>query len=252
MLRPTLLLALLAIAASAPTGSATSALAQSIDLTAYGALLAKDVNAQGMVAYAALKSADGAALDAFLAKCAAARPETFATGSERLAFWVNAYNASVLKGVVAHYPTDSVMSVPNFFKEQAYTIAGEKLSLDQIENQKIRPVFKDPRVHFALVCGAKSCPRLLNRAYTGVGLDAALDGQAHEFLADANKNRFEAQGPVARVSQIFNWYGPDFAGAAGSVAGYLKKYAPASALPLLGNPAISVQYMNYDWKLNAQ
>ena len=243
MLRQFALIAALVVA----TLAAGLAHAQSVDLTAYSALLGKYVNAQGMVAYAKLKT-DAAPLDAFLGKLAAARPETFSTDTERLAFWINAYNASVLKGVLAHYPLDSVMSVSSFFKEQAYTIAGEKLSLDQIENQKIRPVYHDPRVHVALVCGAKSCPRLLNRAYAGVGLDAQLDQQFREFLADATKNRFEAAGPVARISQIFKWYAGDF----GALPAFLKKFAPPAAQPLLASPALSLQYLDYDWKLNAQ
>lgn len=230
------------------------ALAQSIDFTAYDGLLKKHVNATGMVAYRTLKAsaADGAALDAFLGRMSEAKPETFATSGERLAFWINAYNACCIKGVLMRYPLDSVMSAPNFFKQKAFKIAGEMLSLDTIENVTIRPVFKDPRIHFALVCAAKSCPRLLNRAYTGVGLEATLDAQAREFLADTSKNRFEAAGPVARVSKIFSWFASDFSENALSVPNYLKKYAPAAAQPLLASPALKVEFLEYDWKLNAQ
>ena len=197
------------------------------------ALLTRHVDPRGMVNYAALK-ADGAALDRELAAMATAKPSG-------LAFWINAYNACCIKGVVKRYPLDSVMNVSGFFKEKAYTVAGETVSLDDIEHTKIRPVFKDPRIHAALVCAAKSCPRLSNRAYTEAGLNAELDAQVRGWLADATKNRFEPPS-TAHLSMIFKWYAEDF----GDVLAWVKKYAPAY------QPATTLKHLEYDWSLNAQ
>lgn len=232
---------------------ASAASAQNLDLSGWNTLLGKYVNDKGMVNYKGLKATDMAALDGFLAKLASARPATFANDKEREAFWINAYNACVIKNVLTHYPTESVMKVTDFFKKKSFSVAGETVSLDDIEHTKIRPVFKDPRVHFALVCAAKSCPRLLNRAFTGMALDQTLDGAAREFLADPTKNRFEAGDmPVAWLSQIFRWFNGDFVDNAGSTVGYLKKYAPASVQPLLAHPALRIKHLEYDWKLNEQ
>lgn len=227
---------------------------ENFDLTQWNSLLGKYVNDKGMVNYRGFKTTDLPALDAFIGKLATARPETFATTAEREAFWVNAYNACVIRNVITSYPIDSVTKVSDFFKKKAFIVASETLSLDDIENKKIRPVFKDARVHFALVCAARSCPRLLNRAYTGVALDATLDAQAREFLADTTKNRFEtaATGPVAWLSQVFRWFQGDFIDAAGSTINFLKKYAPAAVQPALGNPALRINHLEYDWKLNEQ
>jgi hypothetical protein len=244
------IIALLLILASAASAQDL----QNLDLSSWNALLGKYVNDKGMVNYKGLKAADLAALDGFLGKLAAAKPATFANDKEREAFWINAYNACVIRNVITHYPTESVMKVPDFFKKKSFSVAGETVSLDDIEHVKIRPIFKDPRVHFALVCAAKSCPRLLNRAFTGMALDQTLDNQAREFLADPSKNKFEdsATGPVAWLSQIFRWFNGDFVDNAGSTVGYLKKYAPASVQPMLAHPALRIKHLEYDWKLNEQ
>lgn len=152
--------------------------------------------------------------------------------------------------MLKRYPIKSVMDHPDFFKEKAYTIAGTQLSLDDIENRMIRPVFKDARVHFALVCAARSCPRLINRAYTGAGLNALLDGQGREFLADPARNRFHAAGSRAQISSIFQWFAGDFVQAAGSVPKFLHRFAPAAAQPMLLSPSPRIEYLPYDWTLN--
>jgi hypothetical protein len=239
-----------AAAAAALVLAATAGAAPALDLAPWNRMIATYVDGRGNVSYAAWKARDLPALDAFVAALAAERPQDYPTRQEQLAFWINAYNACVIRGVLARYPIRSVRDVPAFFTETAYTVAGARLSLDQIENQKIRPTFQDPRIHFALVCAARSCPRLVNRAWTGLALDASLDAQAREFLADPARNRYDVPGGRASLSQIFRWYSADFVAAAGSVVLYVRRYAPAAVSALLARPDLRVDHLVYDWALN--
>src|SRR5207302_422895 len=129
------------------------------------------VDAKGRVDYAGWKAHDEPELDRFLA--VVARTRTFGwSHDEQLAFWINTYNACVIKKILAKWPVEQVSKLPDFFTEKGLPVTGEDMSLDDIEHQHIRKGFKDPRCHFALVCGAKSCPRLLDRAYPTEGLNA--------------------------------------------------------------------------------
>lgn len=224
--------------------------AAALDLTPWNQLLTALVDGQGRVDYALWKLRHLPRLDAFLATLARENVNAYTVPDEKLAFWINAYNACVIRGVLRRYPIKSVMDHPEFFKEKAYTVAGTQLSLDDIENRMIRPAFKDARVHFALVCAARSCPRLINRAYTGAGLGALLDGQGREFLADPSKTRFEPAASRAQISSIFQWFAGDFVQAAGSVPRFLHRYAPPAAQPMLLSPSVRIEYLPYDWALN--
>ena len=142
-------------------------------------VLQDHVDTNGLVDYAGLK-ASSANLDAYLANLAKCSPdncaEHFATPQDKLAYWINAYNAFVLKGVIAAYPVGSVAEIgglDGFFRKARYTIGGQELTLDDIENQIIRPRYKDPRIHFVVNCGAISCPSLENKAFSGADLEAA-------------------------------------------------------------------------------
>ena len=125
---------------------------------ATSAFLAKFVDDAGNVNYGAIKR-NPLELNALLR-----RIETFeanaAKGPDREAFYLNAYNVLVISEVVAHYPVESVQKIPGFFDKNLVSVAGEKLTLNDLEAQKLRQPYGDPRVHFALVCGAKGCPRL--------------------------------------------------------------------------------------------
>lgn len=221
-----------------------------LDLTPWDQLLTAMVDEQGRVDYALWKARHVPRLDAFLGTLARENVNAYTAPSEKLAFWINSYNACVIRGVLRRYPIKSVMDYPDFFKEKVYTVAGAQLSLDDIENRMIRPVFKDARVHFALVCAARSCPKLTNRAYAGAGLEASLDARGREFLADPTRNRFEPAANRAEVSSIFQWFAGDFTQAAGSVPRFLHRYAPPAAQPMLLSPSVRIEYMKYDWTLN--
>ncbi len=160
---------------------------------------------------------------------------------EKLAFWINAYNAFTLKLIVDNYPTKSIMNFDGgkTWDVRRIKLGDKKYSLNQIENDIIRPQFKDPRIHFAVNCAAKSCPPLWNRAYTAANLDSALETRTRAFINDPNFNTLTAS--KASVSKIFEWYAADF----GDLKKYLNKYA---ATQLRGTAVVA--FKEYDWGLN--
>ncbi|MDX1567987.1 MAG: DUF547 domain-containing protein, partial [Longimicrobiales bacterium] len=220
--------------------------------------------------YEALKE-DRSALDRYLGRLAAVDPETLSSAPEdaRLAFWINAYNACMLKLVVDHYPLtgrpgllqrlrnafadrpeNSVWRIDDVFTRPHCEIAGQSRSQDEIEHEIIRPTFGDPRIHFAVNCAAVSCPRLAAEAYTGEELDAQLDRQVREFMDNPEHFRITAGDPaVLTVNRVLDWYGGDFGGPEG-VKDFFASYADGGERELLRDPETRVEYFDYDWTLN--
>ena len=166
----------------------------------------------------------------------------------KLAFYINAYNANVIKSVVEKYPIKSVMKVDGFFKKEKHKVAGKEVTLDQLENEIIRKEFAEPRIHFVLVCAARSCPRLQRRAATEKNLESLLEKGATEFIPKATKVTDEGE---VITSQLFNWFAVDFKKKEGSVKKYLAKYVPDHAETILKEET-KVKFSNYSWKLNKQ
>ena len=208
----------------------------------YDVLLQNYVDDQGRVAYRELKANDLAALDAYLAALAAADPETLDRPAQ-MAFWLNAYNAHAIRGVLDGYNAEGLFARWRFFKSYEFPLAGKTRTLDEIENEILRPRFAEPRIHFALVCASTSCPKLRREAYRGNRLDMQLDDQTRTFLDDPTRNRF-GPGQTADVSMIFKWFRGDFEAAAGSVAAYLGRWGKGDYK--------AIEYLDYDWTLNAQ
>ncbi|MFB6345766.1 MAG: DUF547 domain-containing protein [bacterium] len=175
-------------------------------------------------------------------------------GKEKLAYWLNLYNASTIHLIAKNYPLESIKDLGGWFgspfdKKFIPTTKGE-LSLNTIEHDIIRPDFNEPRIHFALVCAARSCPPLRFEAYTAEKLDEQLENQARQFIA-SDKNRFVIQNDqlTLKLSSIFYWYGEDFGGESG-LANYLKKYLDDRGKTLIGQGNYSISYLDYDWSLN--
>jgi hypothetical protein len=167
---------------------------------------------------------------------------------ERLAFYLNAYNALVIDAVVRRWPNiRSVMKVKGFFDTITYRVAGRPVTLDQLENKIIRPTFKDARIHFALVCGARSCPPLRSGAFDGASLNKVLERLTRDFI-NSKKGVLVGAGGTVRVSQIFKWYAADFQKAAGSVPKYLVRYRKKQADRI--TKAVRLAYLPYSWSLN--
>lgn len=224
-----------------------SGVARAADHATLDQILQKHVK-HGKVDYKGIKEQSAVQLGAFLRSIAGAKPAAMAR-KERLAFYLNAYNALVIKAVVERLPgITSVKKVKGFFDKVRHTVGGRKLTLNQLENDIIRPFFKDARIHFALVCAARSCPPLQARAFTGATLDRTLSRLSTSFINSRLGVRGAGDGMA--ISQLFNWYAKDFQQAAGSVGKYLARFHKQHARALAARD--SFQYIKYDWGLNSQ
>ncbi|PIR19733.1 MAG: hypothetical protein COV48_00340, partial [Elusimicrobia bacterium CG11_big_fil_rev_8_21_14_0_20_64_6] len=205
---------------------------------------------EGRVDYTGLRK-NSADLDAWLAAAAKADEAAFKgrPREERLAFLINLYNAATLRLILDHYPIESIRRIgpvwdPNkAWKLPVVKVFGRAVTLNTVEHEMIRPVFKDPRVHFALVCAAKGCPPLRSEAYDGARLNSQLDDQARTFLSQKAKNDASAAGETAYLSAIFKWYMEDFGGSKKSVLIFVKKWLPVEE-------SWTVDWTEYDWSLN--
>ncbi|MCY4418237.1 MAG: DUF547 domain-containing protein [Cytophagales bacterium] len=167
--------------------------------------------------------------------------------NQRLAYWINAYNAFTIQLILKHYPLKSIKDIEKRtgkgpWDHRFISLGGKTYSLNQIEHELIRPTFKDARVHFALVCAAKSCPKLLNQAYLPETISAQLDRQARLFLEDEKKNKIRPRR--LEISQVFKWFEEDFT-AQEPLITYLNRYTPKE----LSSKA-RISYLPYDWSLN--
>lgn len=221
-----------------------------IDHTPLEILLTKYVNSQGYVAYAQwhANKADRDELKSYLAQIASAQVNPYSSNA-RLAFYINAYNAIVLDSILNQWPVKSVMTLDGFFDKDKHTIAGQKMTLDDLEHNKvIRVQFQEPRIHFLLVCAAKSCPRLLSTAMTAVNLEKHLESAAREFIPRATR----VDGNKVYTSQLFNWFKKDFEKHSGSIQAYLTRYVSADVAQVLNNGTSTVEFTEYDWSINKQ
>ena len=190
-----------------------------------------------------------------LGALAEARPGSLASDAERIAFWVNAYNLAAIKAVLDRYPAGSIKDggslLSPIWKKKLATVGAAAYSLDDIEHGILRKLFKEPRVHFAIVCASLSCPDLRAEPYDPARLDAQLDEQATAFLSNATKGvQAGGDGRTARVSSIFKWFAGDFS-ASGGVAAFIRaKVGPELSAKLGALTDAGLSYLDYDWSLN--
>jgi hypothetical protein len=168
-----------------------------------------------------------------------------ASADEKKAFYINAYNLLVVGAVLDRYPLKSVKEVTGFFDEQKFGVAGERLTLNELENQKLRQPYDDPRVHFVLVCAAKGCPPLLAGAYLPATLDRQLTEQTRQALSNPAFIRVNAAKKQVQVSEIFKWYAQDFPAQSAGVVSFLNSFRHAKV-----PGSYQVAYYPYDWALN--
>lgn len=175
----------------------------------------------------------------------------------RLAFWINTYNAFVLKVVVDQYPIKSLMSKTAYalgksnFHKKYVTINGMQYSLNDVENDIIRPM-GDPRVHFSINCAAKSCPPLRSEAYEPGRLGEQMDEQARQFINNPEKNRFDFAKKEALVSKIFDWFEEDFKKYDKGVPAFMSRYLPPEQGKqlLAAGKEFKIKHDEYNWDLN--
>jgi hypothetical protein len=213
---------------------------------AWGRVLEQVVD-RGRVNYGALqKGPIRATLDRYLGWVA--KTSVPDERDRRIAFLVDAYNALVVRSVVEHGTPKSVLEVDAFFSAPEHTVAGRKVSLDQLEKEWLNPYAKDPRTHFVLVCGAVGCPILESRPYSGSDLEDRLERATRRYLESPHGARV-APG-VLTLSKIFEWYASDFSGMEG-VKRFVTRRLSARARKRLSDP-FEVRFMEYDWNLNRQ
>ena len=241
--------AAVAIAAALIGTDLPAATTTAVDHGIFAELLAKYVK-NGVVSYAGFKSEE-ARLDQYLKVLEQVDPESLPR-QEQFAFYIDAYNAWTVKLILTGYPgLKSIKDLGGLLQspwsKEFVHLHGKILSLDDIEHNILRPRFKDPRVHFAINCSAKSCPPLMAEPYRGDALDAQLTRATSDFLNRPANSRLE--GNVLWVSSIFKWFAEDFNN---DVIGFYQKYAAGELKQKLeaGRGRIDVKYLDYDWSLN--
>lgn len=233
-------------------------LAAEPDYAPWTALLQKYYSPQNGMDYKGLRTNDAAALAKLtedLSKVDAGKLER----NEQLAFWLNLYNISTVKVVCDNYPLTSIRELStdpivrlNVFKKERVPQSGKLMSLDDIENVKIREGFKDPRIHFAINCASKSCPPMRQEAFVGARVNEQLDDQARSFLNGTGGAKIVKSGSKATltVSKLFDWYGKDFVNWGGGVVPFVKKFVAAEKRAQLEGAKVTVAYYEYSWDLN--
>lgn len=234
----------------------------------------------GRVDYAALK-ADSGPLERYLDRLAAVPQAQYADWGrwQKLAFWINAYNAYHLKAIIEHYPigrslwadpffqypANSVRQIPGIWDDLTWPVAGRRLTLDHMEHVIMRRKLDEPRVHFVLVCASIGCPDLQSRAFEAEGLDSRLDKAAVRYIYQDNKVQMDREVGVVGLPRIFNWFGEDFPpledyarhfpdrpeGIKGPLT-WIYRYARPEDRAFLRSGEFEVEWLPYDWGLNEQ
>ncbi|PIB33642.1 hypothetical protein BFP78_05135 [Gaetbulibacter sp. 5U11] len=163
------------------------------------------------------------------------------------AFWINAYNLSVIKGIVDNYPVASPLDKAGFFDKITYSLAGQKVTLNTIENELLRGNFKDARFHFVLVCGAIGCPPLIANAYLPKTLEAQLDQQTKLALNGDYFVKVNDKKKTVEASEIMKWYNEDFVQNGMTEIEFINKYR-TNIIP----ENYKLKYFSYNWNLNKQ
>ncbi|WP_298237784.1 DUF547 domain-containing protein [uncultured Algibacter sp.] len=162
------------------------------------------------------------------------------------AFWINAYNLAVIKGIVDAYPTKSPLDQKGFFDKTLYNLGGGEITLNTIENKMLRAQFKDPRFHFVLVCGAVGCPPLISGAYLPNTLNKQLETQTRKAI-NGSFIKLNSKNKQVAVSQIMEWYKEDFTMNEATEIDFINTYR-TNKIP----NDFKVSYFPYDWNLNKQ
>jgi len=226
-----------------------------VDFAPWDELLRTYVDEQGRVDYQRWQTESVKPLENWLDSLQGTKLSKL-PGDEQLALLINFYNALTIRQVLEVYPIDSIFpkvwGVPNlwsfwrFFTRSLYTLEEEPLSLNQIEHGILRRWFREPRIHFALVCASMGCPQLRNGAYWGDRVKSQLEEDAWRFIRNPDKVRYAAETETLYCSKIFRWYGQDFSKATESVPQYIGQYLPEVKTA----KSLTIRYLPYDWSLN--
>ena len=178
-------------------------------------------------------------------------PNQFPTRHARLAFWINTYNAFAIQGILDGYSPKTLWGRYRYFIAREYPVGGRTINLYDLEQKVLIPDYREPRIHFVIVCASKSCPKLQSRIYAPATLEEQLEAGARAFINDPARNRFDREKKIAHLSMIFKWFESDFATQAGSLLDYIRRYVldPDLARDLAQRP-YRIEFVDYDWSLN--
>ena len=224
----------------------------------FNKLLQKYVNTDGEVNYGAWKQSaeDRASLQSYLANLSCVNTRAPAAREANLAFWINAYNAVTIEGILAVYPTSSIR---NHTKKIGYSIwtdlnllvGDTQINLEDIEHKVLRKM-NEPRIHFAIVCASIGCPRLLNQAYTAADLEKQLAINTKDFFSRSQNLNYNASKNKIEMSAIMKWFGTDFGPDTATQLAKVGPYLPEQVQQVVRQGGYSVGYLDYDWNLNVQ
>lgn len=222
-------------------------------------LLHRFVDSEGNVDYSAWKAsvADLRRLDDYLGSLSRLDESRDARLPQRLAFWINAYNAVTIRGILREYPTSSIQDHVsrlwhyNIWRDLHLIIGDKTYSLGEIEHKLLRPL-NEPRIHFAIVCASRGCPRLRNEAYTADALDEQLQSNSIAFFADPTKCAVDTSRHELHLSPILKWYASDFGSSMPAVLQRITNWLPVDAQSVARTKDVRVVYLEYDWTLNDQ
>jgi Protein of unknown function, DUF547 len=243
----------------------SGAFAQNSAPKGYAELLAKYVSASpdgvNRVAYGKWKVTQpdcdklGEVINAMVAQKPSAMPR-----NDAFAYWANLYNAVTLKVILDAYPVKSIRDIKSTgtslldfksftgpWRTKRVVVEGNELSLDDIENSVLRPLFKDPRGHYSINCASVGCPNLRQKPWIGQTLDADLDDAARTYINNPRGVSVGRDGAVT-VSSIYSWFDDDFGGNKAGVLAHLRKYASADLAAKLKDKTTFNH--SYDWALN--
>ena len=228
-----------------------------IDHTAFDQLLKKHVDVDGRVNYLAWhqSAADRATLKSYLDKLSSANSNLPAKREAILSYWINAYNAVTIEGILRVYPTTTIRNHTsetggyNLWKNLMFTPGQQSVSLEDMEHKILRKM-GEPRIHFAIVCASVGCPRLLNEAYVPDRLASQLAVNTKDFFS--RPQNLQTNGNTLKLGQIISWFGTDFAPTQQQQVQRLAKYFPQNAQQVVASGSYGVDFLEYDWNLNTQ
>lgn len=222
-------------------------------------LLRRYVDADGFVDYTGWKQSpeDMQKLDEYLMALSRADAARDATAVQRLAFWINAYNAVTVRGILREYPTTSIQNHVarvwgyNIWRDLKLIVGDRRYSLGEMEHSVLRKM-NEPRIHFAIVCASRGCPRLLNEAYSAERLEEQLSRNTLAFFADSTKCSVDAAKNELHLSPILEWFATDFGASTPAVLQRIANWLPESAQAAARSPEVRLKSLDYDWSLNDQ
>jgi len=219
----------------------------------------------GRVDYAAFRG-QHKELEQYVQKLAGVTQDEFEhwKWQDRMAFYLNVYNALTIKYVLEAYPVSSIKKIPGVWKKKEYPVHGVKMTLDHIEHQILRREFSEPKIHFGLICAAKGCPEISSEAFVGSTLEKQLEKLTRKFILDTQKNRVDVEKKTVYFSKIFSWFGADFGvkqtppkslitkhgEELAGVLSFISNFVLAGDSDFLLNQDYKVKFLDYDWSLN--